>query len=170
MEIRATAESQHHDETLKKLKNLNDENFLLKKKSVELFETVQILRSRNEELKDENKKLEETIQDLKNIFKIRKILSMSEIFQKLFKPNANDKTLVTLSSEYPNFFNPVLKIKALVACGRHYLCSFLIHNLGFSKTAKQFKRDFSNIINPVLDMISKQDSNFNVTALNSTLN
>ncbi|RNA38384.1 hypothetical protein BpHYR1_009624 [Brachionus plicatilis] len=41
-DIRATSESQHHDETLKKLKNLNEENFLLKEKSVELFETVQI--------------------------------------------------------------------------------------------------------------------------------
>ncbi|RNA30171.1 hypothetical protein BpHYR1_046594 [Brachionus plicatilis] len=62
---------------------------------------------KNEELKDENKKFEETIQNLKNTFTLEdigKILSMSEIFQKLFKPNANEKTLVTLSSEYPNFF------------------------------------------------------------------
>ncbi|RNA19519.1 hypothetical protein BpHYR1_030678 [Brachionus plicatilis] len=129
-EIRATSESQHHDETLK------------------------------------------------NSRKYKKNFIMSEIFQKLFKPNANDKTLVTLSNEYPNFFVKPLATSSVLSLIESWLSLhaegitlFVPETLSWiSKTAKQFKRDFANIINPVFDMISKQDSNFNVTALNSTLN
>ncbi|CAF1050869.1 unnamed protein product [Brachionus calyciflorus] len=156
-------ESSCLNEQKKQIDLLKKENFVLKKKIVDLTEAYDYEQKQKSEYEDKIERLNIRIEQFEQTFRkddIEKILKMSQIFQSLFNPRENEQfvQLVPLAENLTEIMvQPVVKssvMDLIESCKEKQggstfrrIIQLLIPDITTwkGKTAKQIKEEFSHI-------------------------